>query len=329
MPTTTRRGSRDSAAANPMGAADGGNKSKATSNGSSSSRFVDNFNQKVEQDDFKHRDKRPRESGASAATSLLSPPSDHDMYMKRASYQDIFKDVTGAAAEGARPSPLNPSTHHNHNQNQNPTDVLAAAAAQQQQLQQAAAVATMMAMAPGAGGGRKPNPPPLTMTGPGMGHQGGPSAMSPLLQAQMQQVLQLQAGQAAAAAAVAAAAQAQAVQMQQSGGGTPQSGGFGGYAAPGTPMSPPLGPGPPTPGSGATESVKKASRLWKNRLAAKECRRKKKEYVKDLETRCKELEQHNEKLMHQLAAARGTLTEEQKEDVMQQMQDQHEPGPNE
>ena len=134
-------------------------------------------------------------------------------------------------------------------------------------------------------------------------------------------------------------AQAQAVQIpvqmqQQSGGGTPQSGGFGDYSAPGTPMAPPLGPGPPTLGSAGApdEPGKKASRLrWKNRLAAKakEGRRKKKEYVKDLETRCKEFEQSNERLMHQLAAVRGTLTDEQKEDVMQQMQDQQEPGPNE
>ena len=122
-------------------------------------------------------------------------------------------------------------------------------------------------------------------------------------------------------------AQAQAVQIpvqmqQQSGGGTPQSGGFGDYSAPGTPMAPPLGPGPPTLGSAGApdEPGKKASRLrWKNRLAAKakEGRRKKKEYVKDLEIRCKEFEQSNERLMHQLAAVRGTLTDEQKEDVMQ------------
>uniref|UniRef100_A0A3Q0T8D5 cAMP responsive element binding protein 1 n=1 Tax=Amphilophus citrinellus TaxID=61819 RepID=A0A3Q0T8D5_AMPCI len=62
---------------------------------------------------------------------------------------------------------------------------------------------------------------------------------------------------------------------------------------------------PPTlGGSGATEEVtrKREVRLMKNREAARECRRKKKEYVKCLENRVAVLENQNKTLIEELKA---------------------------
>uniref|UniRef100_A0A3P9CAY8 cAMP responsive element binding protein 1 n=1 Tax=Maylandia zebra TaxID=106582 RepID=A0A3P9CAY8_9CICH len=62
---------------------------------------------------------------------------------------------------------------------------------------------------------------------------------------------------------------------------------------------------PPTiSGSGATEEVtrKREVRLMKNREAARECRRKKKEYVKCLENRVAVLENQNKTLIEELKA---------------------------
>lgn len=60
----------------------------------------------------------------------------------------------------------------------------------------------------------------------------------------------------------------------------------------------------PLPGHGGTEEVtrKREVRLMKNREAAKECRRKKKEYVKCLENRVAVLENQNKTLIEELKA---------------------------
>eukprot|EP00035_Acanthoeca_spectabilis_P034287 m.28172 g.28172 ORF g.28172 m.28172 type:complete len:281 (-) comp6512_c0_seq1:201-1043(-) len=63
-----------------------------------------------------------------------------------------------------------------------------------------------------------------------------------------------------------------------------------------------------TPRSSRPGEGKKESRLEKNRLAAKECRRKKKEYVKDLEDKVKRLEARNEELLEQLMQAKNSLS---------------------
>lgn len=133
-----------------------------------------------------------------------------------------------------------------------------------------AAVAYSGSRASGGAGGKKRHPGPIMQ----------PTSMPPQLQMQMQAVIQQQAQQA----------QQQHHQHQQqrymsSPSMSPLHGAAAGMAAPGGPVG---------------DTTKKVNRLWKNRLAAKECRRKKKEYVKDLEDKVRDLEQKNEELMKQL-----------------------------
>uniref|UniRef100_A0A672KUI0 cAMP responsive element binding protein 1 n=1 Tax=Sinocyclocheilus grahami TaxID=75366 RepID=A0A672KUI0_SINGR len=61
---------------------------------------------------------------------------------------------------------------------------------------------------------------------------------------------------------------------------------------------------PALPSQGGTEEVtrKREVRLMKNREAARECRRKKKEYVKCLENRVAVLENQNKTLIEELKA---------------------------
>lgn len=64
-----------------------------------------------------------------------------------------------------------------------------------------------------------------------------------------------------------------------------------GYAGANTAALAPGSPEPKSVGLGATEATRKrAVRLQKNREAARECRRKKKEYIKCLENRVAVLE---------------------------------------
>jgi len=78
-------------------------------------------------------------------------------------------------------------------------------------------------------------------------------------------------------------------------------------ASPGSAMTPSTA-GTPRSALSLGGDNKKASRLEKNRLAAKECRRKKKEYVKDLEDKVKQLEDRNEELLRQLDQAKQSLS---------------------
>eukprot|EP00051_Salpingoeca_urceolata_P008449 m.106104 g.106104 ORF g.106104 m.106104 type:complete len:295 (-) comp15756_c0_seq2:131-1015(-) len=57
-----------------------------------------------------------------------------------------------------------------------------------------------------------------------------------------------------------------------------------------------------------TEEQKKVMRLEKNRIAAKECRRKRKEYVQSLEDRVRLLTEENDRLKRQLMQATGSNT---------------------
>lgn len=82
-------------------------------------------------------------------------------------------------------------------------------------------------------------------------------------------------------------------------------------AAPPVAPPPPPSPAPQHPGKllklDEVEIAKKERRLQKNREAAKECRRKKKEYVKTVEDRIRQLENENTGLAHELARLRQRL----------------------
>uniref|UniRef100_A0A3B3ZIX2 BZIP domain-containing protein n=1 Tax=Periophthalmus magnuspinnatus TaxID=409849 RepID=A0A3B3ZIX2_9GOBI len=91
--------------------------------------------------------------------------------------------------------------------------------------------------------------------------------------------------------------------------GPPASGDVQAYqirAAPASTIAPSvvMASSPALPTGGATEEVtrKREVRLMKNREAARECRRKKKEYVKCLENRVAVLENQNKTLIEELKA---------------------------
>ena len=72
----------------------------------------------------------------------------------------------------------------------------------------------------------------------------------------------------------------------------------------GTPVTPSPGDSDYSPADQITGIDKKKKRLEKNRLAAKQCRQKKKEYIKCLEERVRLLEQHNKELWAELRKAK-------------------------
>lgn len=57
--------------------------------------------------------------------------------------------------------------------------------------------------------------------------------------------------------------------------------------------------------SGDAEVIKKESRLAKNRQAAKECRKKKKAYVSQLEAKVGALEKRNSDMLNELEALKA------------------------
>ncbi|KAG1152511.1 hypothetical protein G6F37_000359 [Rhizopus arrhizus] len=57
-----------------------------------------------------------------------------------------------------------------------------------------------------------------------------------------------------------------------------------------------------------TMEEKRQRRLWRNRLAAKECRKKKKIYVEELKVKIKELEDQNELLRKEVVELKGKLS---------------------
>jgi len=74
-------------------------------------------------------------------------------------------------------------------------------------------------------------------------------------------------------------------------------------------MSSLASPGQPSPGDESNRSVQKREiRLVKNREAAKECRRKKKEYIKCLENRVAVLENQNKALIDELKSLKELYT---------------------
>lgn len=69
-------------------------------------------------------------------------------------------------------------------------------------------------------------------------------------------------------------------------------------------------------GGGEDESTRKRQvRLLKNREAAKECRRKKKEYVKCLESRVAVLENQNKALIEELKTLKELYCRKEKTDI--------------
>ena len=62
-----------------------------------------------------------------------------------------------------------------------------------------------------------------------------------------------------------------------------------------------------------SEEAKKAERLEKNRQAAKECRKKKKAYISDLEAKVRLLEMQNTALVAELEKARASLTPDEQQ----------------
>lgn len=249
----------------------------------------------VEKDESTRATKRRRGSRTdsnSGSSGLLAPPSTHEMYMKRASYQDIFKDVTGAADDGKgdkiQPSPLASA-------GQTGTEMLAAAAASHSASMNAAASKDPQS-----------HPPPLVLPiHAQMQRGGGAPGMTQQQIRQMQALLQAAQHQQVVAAAMQAPY------------------GMAAGAAIGYDFNkmgqPALDMNMNRNNNDMGDDNKKQTRLWKNRIAAKECRRKKKEYVKDLETRCKQLETQNDELQRQLAAAQAGLSPAQLAAVQAQM----------
>eukprot|EP00041_Stephanoeca_diplocostata_P029870 m.890043 g.890043 ORF g.890043 m.890043 type:complete len:424 (-) comp23648_c0_seq7:3481-4752(-) len=286
-----------------------------------SSRFADSFNAKVK------RQRTEKSSGNGSVQDRMTS-DDHASLMRRESYQDIFKtlaqsqpnvhgpdalaaaavvaamadNISGASStmptmrsplgvgsgRGAAQPPMYTTT--NATQSGHPPTMMTGLSAMNHMVQAAAmvqagasgasaAVSYSTNRASGGAGGKKRLPGPVMQ----------PTSMPPQLQMQMQAVIQQQAQQAQ-----------QQHRYISSTSMAPLQG-----AAPGMPSSGPAGPTPDT--------SKKVNRLWKNRLAAKECRRKKKEYVKDLEDKVRDLEQKNEELMKQLRAARSSLTPAERE----------------
>lgn len=73
------------------------------------------------------------------------------------------------------------------------------------------------------------------------------------------------------------------------------------------------------PTAATTDDEKKARRLYKNKLAAKECRRKKKEMVDRLKDRVKLLEKQNSCLQQELGGVIGLLPKDQQENLKRRL----------
>lgn len=234
------------------------------------------------------------------------PADDHDSLMRRESYQNIFKTLqneplngtdalaavaVAAMAEsngGALRQPMTsgaPATHRRHAAYHTP-----AAPHSSTPLMQPTATTSLLQAAAMAQAARV-SEASVVGQGNAVSAKAAKPKPGPIVQTTMSPQMRMQM---------------QGLMHQQQYMPSPTS------ASPG--MHTPISPGTPvTPMN--QDQAKKASRLWKNRLAAKECRRKKKEYVKDLEEKVKLLEAKNEDLMKQLRAARASLTASERESL--------------
>eukprot|EP00040_Diaphanoeca_grandis_P005186 m.31757 g.31757 ORF g.31757 m.31757 type:complete len:314 (-) comp16510_c0_seq1:255-1196(-) len=259
--------------------------------------------------------KKPRSSASNtipAATALLSPPTDHDDLMRRPSYQNIFNHLSDSVqGSGAQNSNLNPNGKRGHQAAEVLSNVLPTNAHQATQKSNINVVTSNTNAASSNINVIKPSQAIIPGTNNGM-VDSMQQGMMPRQQQHMPMQMNNKGVPMQAVTMQYGQIPFQQMNTQMIGHPVPLSSSpLQSTTSRSSPMS--------DDGMGGCEVGKRESRLHKNRLAAKECRRKKKEYVKDLEDKCKQLEQRNELLIQQLEAARASLTNDQKKQVASHM----------